>query len=73
MKSHVASATNAVIICIAVFSFYIIIENCVLDLSSFQLNEYNKMTLKVSQYETHTSIKMHVTCIYKQNKCVKNW
>jgi hypothetical protein len=44
-KSHVASATNAVIICIAVFSFYIIIENCVLDLSSFELNERNKMTL----------------------------
>jgi hypothetical protein len=29
-----------------VFSFYIFIENCVLDLSSFELNEHNKMTLK---------------------------
>ena len=53
MKSHVASATNAVIICIAVFSFYIIIENCVLDLSSFELNERNKMTLNKVPYNEH--------------------
>ena len=53
MKYHVTSATNAVIICITVFSFYIFIENCVLDLSSFQLNEHNKMTLNKVPYNGH--------------------
>jgi hypothetical protein len=53
MKSHVASATNAVIICIAVFSIYIFIESCVLDLSSFELNEHNKMILNKVPYNEH--------------------
>ena len=53
MKSHVASATNAVIICITIFSFYIFIESCVLDLSSFELKEHNKMTLNKVPYNEH--------------------
>ena len=53
MKSEVASATNAVIICITAFSLYIFIENCVLDLSSFELNEHNEMTLNKVPYNEH--------------------
>ena len=62
MKSHVASATNAVIICITVFSFYIFIENCVLDLSSFELNEHNEMTLNKVSYVLYNEHRAHGPC-----------